>query len=407
MDINLCLAQVQLLMEDDDERPPRRRHRNWVAEVNQHRRARGEFFNLVQELRTNDPERHRTYFRMIRETFDLLLSKIGPSITRQRTNFREPIDAAQRLAVTLRYLASGMEFSALAPTYRLGEKTVRAIVYDTCAAIIAVVGPEVLAAPTRNTWERSEATFRERWNFPNCVAALDGKHVVLQAPANTGSEYYNYKRSFSTVLLAAVDGNYRFVYVSVGSAGRESDGGVFRRSDLAAAIRDDSLQLPPPTALPGTDTVLPHVIVADEAFPLTTAIMRPYPGRAEARLGHRATVFNYRLSRARRIVENAFGILTQTWRLYRRPMNVAVHHACAIVHATCVLHNFLHADEVVALQGRPEVDMQERAAAAAGLADAHHRLGANNYARAAEHVREQFALYFTGEGAVPWQPQYT
>ena len=115
--LNLCLAQVQLLMEDDDERPPRRRHRNWVAEVNQHRRARGEFFNLVQELRTNDPERHRTYFRMTRETFDLLLSKIGPSITRQRTNFREPIDAAQRLAVTLRYLASGMEFSALAPTH--------------------------------------------------------------------------------------------------------------------------------------------------------------------------------------------------------------------------------------------------------------------------------------------------
>ena len=110
------------------------------------------------------------------------------------------------------------------------------------------------------------------------MAALDGKHVVLQAPANTRSEYYNYKHTFSTVLLAAVDGDYRFVYVSVGSAGRESDGGVFRRSDLAAAIRDDSLQLPPPKALPGTDTILPHVIVADEAFPLTTASCGRIPG---------------------------------------------------------------------------------------------------------------------------------
>ena len=89
------------------------------------------------------------------EAFDLLLSKIGPTITRQHTNFREAIDPAQRLAVTLRYLASGMEFAALAPSYRLGEKTVRAIVYDTCAAIISVLGPEVLPAPTRATWARS------------------------------------------------------------------------------------------------------------------------------------------------------------------------------------------------------------------------------------------------------------
>ena len=126
MNIGLSLAQV----EYDEECRQKRRHKNWVADVNRRRRARGEFFNLVQELRTNDPERHRTYFRMSRDTLDLL-SKIGPTITRQRTNFREPIDAAQRLAVTLRYMATGMEFSALAPTYRLGDKTIRAIVYAT------------------------------------------------------------------------------------------------------------------------------------------------------------------------------------------------------------------------------------------------------------------------------------
>ena len=87
-------------------------------------------------------------------------------------------------------------------------------------------------------------------------------------------------------------------------------------------------------------------------------------------------------------------------------MNVNVQHACKIVHATCILHNFLHADEVVALQGRPELDQQDRATAPAGLADALHRLGANNYTRAAEHVRDQFARYFAGEGAVPWQMEH-
>ena len=87
-------------------------------------------------------------------------------------------------------------------------------------------------------------------------------------------------------------------------------------------------------------------------------------------------------------------------------MNVNVQQACKIVHATCILHNFLHTDEVVALQGRPELDQQDRATAPAGLADALHRLGANNYPRAAEHVRYQFARYFAGEGAVPWQTEH-
>ncbi|XP_043220149.1 uncharacterized protein LOC122380772 [Amphibalanus amphitrite] len=243
---------------------------------------------------------------MSRDSFDLILSKIGPLITRQHTNFREPIDLAQCLAVTLRYLASGMKFAAMAPTCRLGERTVRAIVWDTCAAIVAVLGPEVLPAPTEATWRRSEAAFKQLWDFPNCVAAIDGKHVLIQAPANSGSMYFNYKKKLSPVFLAAVDGNYRFVYVEV---------------------------------------TLPHVFVANEAFPLTTTIMRPYPGRTEARLSWPAAVFNYRLSRARRVVENAFSIMTQIWRLLRRPLNVSVDHACQLVYTICVLHNFLRRND--------------------------------------------------------------
>ncbi|KAF0308846.1 hypothetical protein FJT64_002121 [Amphibalanus amphitrite] len=57
---------------------------------------------MVAELRLLDPDRHQTYFRMSRDPFDLILSKIGPLITRQHTNFREPIEPAQRLAITLR-----------------------------------------------------------------------------------------------------------------------------------------------------------------------------------------------------------------------------------------------------------------------------------------------------------------
>ena len=207
------------------------------------------------------------------------------------------------------------------------------------------------------------------------------------------------------VLMAAVDADYKFVYVSVGSAGRESDGGIFRSLDLARRLADGSLKLPGPKRLPGTTTELPHVIVADEAFPLMDNIMRPYPGRREARMGEAASVFNYRLSRARRIVENAFGILAQVWRLYRRPLNVTPEHAQLLVMATCVLHNFRRSgdDPDLQLAGVPDEAPNDAAPEQPGLADISRPIGANNYARSAERIREAFTRYFLNEGALAWQ----
>ena len=383
------------------------RRREWVSAINRRRQLLGEHNNLVQEMRLNQPTRHIQYFRLPKQGFDLLLSKIENKIRRQHTNFRAPVSPEERLAVTLRYMASGMEFAALAPTYRLGETTCREIVYDTCRAIIEVLGPQYLPPPTADTWKASESGFRNRWEFPNCVAALDGKQVVMEAPANTGSAYFTYKRQFAMVLMAAVDSNYNFVYVSVGSAGRESDGAIFRSLDLGRRLADGNLQLPGPKALPGTNTVLPHVIVADEAFPLLPNVMRPYPGRREARMGIPASIFNYRLSRARRIVENAFGILAQVWRLFRRPLNVTPEHAQLLVMTSCILHNFRRSGDFEGLKLGGVCDDTETTTdddgTTAGLVDLPRPLGPNNYSQSAERVREQFMNYFMTTGEAEWQ----
>ena len=71
----------------------------------------------------------------------------------------------------------------------------------------------------------------------------------------------------------------RFTYVSVGANSRISDGGVFGASSLSEGLVDGTLNLPPPTRLPNSDKVLPHVILGDEAFPLKPYLMRPYPRR--------------------------------------------------------------------------------------------------------------------------------
>ena len=126
--------------------------------------------------------------------------------------------------------------------------------------------------------------------------ALDGKHIVLQSPMKSGSLYYNYKNTFSIVLMALVDANYKFLYVDIGTNGITSDGGVFRECSLNSALESGTLCLPQNTPLPGQSKPLPFVMVADEAFPLKENIMKPYPAKI---LDNEKRIFNYRLSRAR------------------------------------------------------------------------------------------------------------
>lgn len=85
--------------------------------------------------------------------------------------------------------------------------------------------------------------------------------------------------------------------------GRASDGGVWKECSLSKRLEEKSLNVPPPTALPNSNTILPYHLVADEAFPLKDYILKPFPRR---NLTDSQTIFNYRLSRARRIIGKSY-----------------------------------------------------------------------------------------------------
>jgi hypothetical protein len=81
-------------------------------------------------------------------------------------------------------------------------------------------------------WISIAQNHNNKWNFPHCIEAIDGKHIVKQCPGNSGSEFFNYKGAFSIVLMALLDANYMFSYIDIGCQGRISDGGGFRNTSL-------------------------------------------------------------------------------------------------------------------------------------------------------------------------------
>ena len=106
-------------------------------------------------------------------------------------------------------------------------------------------------------------------------------------------------------MVGLVDADYKFTYVDVGCNGRVIDGGVYRNAILFSALENNSLNIPKEREVDDF-TRLPYVIVGDDTFRMKPFLMKPYPKR---NLSMEQRIFAYRLRRARRVVENGFGIL--------------------------------------------------------------------------------------------------
>lgn len=192
----------------------------------------------------------------------------------------------------------------------------------------------------KDMWMSIANDFEMRWNFPHCVGAIDGKHIVIKKPKKSGSSYFNYKHNFSIGLLSSVDANKQFTFIDVGSMGRFSDGSIFSSCELEKRMVTGSLQLPTPAQSPSFPHELPYVFVGDEAFPLMVSLMIPYP-RTKINNSYENKVFNYRLSRARQTVECTFGILASRFRVFQKPYEIKVATVVDVVKAACILHNYL------------------------------------------------------------------
>ena len=159
------------------------------------------------------------FMRMTPELFEMIKTRLQPCLARQATNYRAPISVGENLALTIRYLATGESYTSLSYQFRVGRSTISKFLPEVCRAIQDGCTREYFGCPTTpDECKELERKFRIRWNVPHALGALDGKHVALKKPKNSGALYHNNKGFFSVVILALVDGQYKFRWVDVGTA---------------------------------------------------------------------------------------------------------------------------------------------------------------------------------------------
>ncbi|CAB4006040.1 Hypothetical predicted protein [Paramuricea clavata] len=288
------------------------------------------------------------FMRMPYSKFTELVELISPIIARCDTIMREAISPGERLAICIRYLATGETFRSLSFQFRIGRTTISEIVLDVCTAIFNELGKSHLQTPnSTEKWKEIAGLFLSRWNLPNNIGAIDGKRILIQKPAHSGSHFHDYKR--------------------------------------------------------------------DEAFPLTTYLLKPYPNK---NLTVEQRITNYRISRGRRISENILGILGNRWRCFRVPFLLEPEKVKKITLAILVLHNWLRADagsravycpstlidnencdtgEIIKGTWRADTTSES-------FLDLQPTISRNSTSKA-KQMREEFNVWFNNKGDLPWQRQ--
>ncbi|XP_061716935.1 uncharacterized protein LOC133524806 [Cydia pomonella] len=298
-----------------------------------------------------------------------------------------------------------MKFSTIISPQALSQ-----IIPETCDALYEVLRKEYLKFPkTEQDWRIIAREFEQKWNFPHCLGAIDGKHVEIVPPSNSGSFYYNYKHRHSMVLLAIVDAKYRFLLVDFGTNGRVSDGGVLLNTKFYEKLERKTLNIP--TAERLHPRILPYVFVADDAFPLRKDMIKPFrQNDLDSRI---KKIYNYQTSRARRIVENAFGIIAARFRIYRTQMNLSPETIGSVVRATCALHNYLTSSslsyassECFDIENFEEGTITSGLTTRASTLEPLQRTIQGRAPQIANQIRSQFMTYFVSEGKVPWHDNF-
>lgn len=327
--IKVCLLVLLLLLSQEDSKVYHRSCRRI-------QRNQG-WWDLTWSTYTD--ERFKKTFRIRKATFEFILSRIRHILERQ-TVCEEPISPECRLGICLYRLGRGDYFYTIAEMTGLGVSTVCTIVSEVNQAIVGSMWQECVSSHMPETSEDFQGKIldmEELWQFPFSWAAVDGCHIPIKCPPGgqaATKEYHNFKNFYSVVLMALVDAKYKFLWGSCGFPGNSHDSVILQSTDLWSNIKEGNVL--PDFTQQEEDVFVPPIILGDSAFPFETWLMKPY---THAVLTQQQRYFNYRLSRARMVIECAYGQLKGRWRVLLRKSE-STHFEVKMATLACmVLHN--------------------------------------------------------------------
>ena len=288
-------------------------------------------------------EEFKGNFRISRATFTYLCSLLAPHL--QRRHFiRQPLTVEQRVSIALWRLGTNIEYRTIGHLFGVGLATVFCAVRDFCEAVVEILLPHYINIPTGVRLHEIVEDFESRWGFPQCVGAIDGTHIPIIAPHQNPLDYFNRKGHHSIVMQAMVDSDYTFMDIYVGWPGSVHDARILANSKLFREAEAGTLLPDIKRSIHGTD--VPLLTLGDPAYPFLPWLMKPYTNNG--RLTSKQFRFNYRLSRARMVVECAFRRLKGRWRSLLKRNDTRVEFLPTYIAACCVLHNIceIHGDSV-------------------------------------------------------------
>ena len=234
-----------------------------------------------------------------------------------------------------------------------------AIVVETCHAIATHLLPQYVHIPQGDRLKEIVEGFETCWGFPQAVGGIDGSHIPIIRPDESASDYYNRKGYYSIIVQAMVDFRGLFMDVYIGWPGKVHDTRVFVNSSLYQKGMNGTLLRYWRRNLRGVEVLnaqlvmysvhvwtviipflilqVPLVILGDPAYPALPWLMKAYPENAHTTSGQKT--YNYRQSRARMVVENAFGRLKGRWRCLLKRLDMKLSHVPHVVAACICLHN--------------------------------------------------------------------
>ena len=286
-------------------------------------------------LRTFTPSDWIENFRVSKETFLYLCGKLRPYIKRQDTRLRKAICVEHRVAITLWCLAMCGEYRTIGHLFGIARCTVCVIVHDTCKALVGTLESQYIRFPQDDELIEVIQGFNRKWGFVQCAGAIDGSHIPVRAPAMNHTDYYNRKGWYSIIVRAVVDHNYLFRNVYCGWPGSVHDARVLANSLLYSKANAGEILQGNSVTIMGRQ--IPTFLVGDSAYPLSTWLMKPFPYNTA--LSNAQKNFNYRLSRARIVSENAFGRLKARWRRLLKQNDMSISNVPNVIMACCILHN--------------------------------------------------------------------